>query len=155
MARQWLRRADGRRGGFTTIELLIVVVVLGILAGFAVPSILTTVANDRVRRAQYATASYIELAFQYAARTRKPLTITLNTTTQVLAITDRSSGTLYRQIDLSRGGDWSLTAVSMTPTAGITIFPTGLASSAMTITLTNNSFSKNITSTIAGQVSKP
>jgi type II secretory pathway pseudopilin PulG len=137
------------------VELLMVVVIIGLVAGFSMPRIGQVVARDRVRRAQFAVGSYVELAFQYAARVRKPMTITLNSGTKIFAITNRADGTLYRQYDLSQTGVWGLTNATISPSAGITIFPTGLSSAALTITLTNNSYSKTVTSTIAGQVTKP
>lgn len=148
-------RMSSRRSAFTAIEIIIVLVIVGLVAAMSMPSIATTVARDRVRRSQFIVGSYVELAFQYAARVRKPMTITLNSSTKVLAITNRSDGTIYRQSDLSRTGPWALTAATISPSGGITIFPTGLGSAALTITLSNNAFSKTVTATIAGQVSKP
>ena len=149
------RRNTQRRTGFTAIEIIIVLVIVGLVAGFATPRISNTIAQDRVRRAAGVVASNIELAFQYAARTRKPVSVTLNSSTRVLAITDRAAGTIYKQMDLSQAGTWALTGASISPTAGITIFPTGISSAAVTVTLTNNAFSKTVTGTIAGQVTKP
>ena len=144
-----------RQTGFTAIEIVIVLVIVGLVAGFATPRISNTIAQDRVRRATGVVAANLELAFQYAARTRKPVSVTLSSTTNVLAITDRASGTIYKQMDLSQSGTWALTSATISPTAGITIFPTGISSAAVTVTLTNNSFSKTVTGTIAGQVTKP
>lgn len=147
-------RSAGRQGGFTAIEIIIVLVILGLLAAVTLPGIGTTVARDRVRRAQYVVGSQMELAFQYAARVRKPVTVTLSTSTRVLRIADRATGTIYKQIDLSQTGPWALTGVSMTPSAGITIFPTGISTSAVSITLSNNAYSRTVAATIAGQVTK-
>lgn len=151
------RRGDiGRRGrrGFSAIELIITMVIIGLLSVIALPRISTTVARDRVRRAQFVVGSQVEFAFQIAARIRKPVTVTLNSSTGVLTIADRASGTPYKQMDLSQSGPYSLTAVSVSPSAGITIFPTGISSSALTITLTNNGYDRTVTATVAGQVTK-
>ena len=147
-------RSSVRTRGFTAIEILIVLVIIGLVSSFAMPRISVTVARDRVRRAQYIVAADVERAFQYAARTRKPITITLNSTTKVLTVADRSSGTAYYQRDLSQTGTWALTAATVSPTTGITIFPTGISSAALTITLSNNAYSRTVTATIAGQVIK-
>ncbi len=155
MARRSAERPwDGGRSGFSAIEIIIVLVIIGLVASFAMPRISTTVAADRVRRAQFVVGSQVELAFQYAARTRKPVTVTLNSSTKVLTIADRASGTAYKTMNLSQSGPWSLTAATMSPSGGITIFPTGISSSALTITLTNNAYSRTVSATIAGQVSK-
>lgn len=142
------------RPAFTMIEIIIVLVVIGLLAAVSVPRIGVTVARDRVRRAQLVVAADVERAFQYAARVRKPLVVALNSTTQVLSVTDRASGTPYFQRDLSRTGEWALTGAAIAPVGGVTIFPTGVSSAALTITLTNNGYTRTVTATIAGQVTK-
>lgn len=154
MTARTARRIGGRRSAFSAIEIIIVLVIIGLVASFAMPSIATTVARDRVRRAQYVVAAQVELAFQYAARTRKPVTITLNSSTGAFTIADRSTGTAYKSMNLSRTGEWALTDATISPSGGITIFPTGISSSAITITLSNNAYSRTITATIAGQVTK-
>lgn len=148
------RTSTAQRRAFTTVEILIVMVIIGIVAAISMPSIATNVARDRVRRAQFIVAADIERAFQYAARVRKPVTIVINSTTKVLTVADRSSGTAYYQRDLSQTGTWALTGVTITPAAGITIFPTGISSAALTIVLTNNAYFRTISATIAGQVTK-
>jgi prepilin-type N-terminal cleavage/methylation domain-containing protein len=147
-------RSTRRQGGFTAIEIIIVLVILGLLTAVTLPGIGTTVARDRVRRAQYVVGSQMELAFQYAARVRKPVTVTLNTSTRVLTIADRATGTAYKTLNLSQSGPWALTGATLSPSAGITIFPTGIASAAVTITLTHNAYSRTVSATIAGQVTK-
>jgi type II secretory pathway pseudopilin PulG len=157
MHRKWTHNERSAREaiGFTTIEILIALVIIGLIASFAMPAFARTVAADRVRRAQFVIAGDVERAFQFAARVRKPVTINLTSSTGAFSVADRASGTAYYQRDLSSSGAYALTSASITPSGGITIFPTGLASGALTITLTNNAFSKTVTATIAGQVNKP
>lgn len=143
-----------RRSGFSAIEIIIVLVIIGLIASFSMPRISTTVARDRVGRAQFVVGSQVELAFQYAARVRKPVTVTLNASTKVLTIADRASGTAYKTMDLSQSGPWALTNATFSPSGGITIFPTGISTGTLTITLTNNAYSRTVSATIAGQVIK-
>ncbi|MDA1080879.1 MAG: prepilin-type N-terminal cleavage/methylation domain-containing protein [Gemmatimonadetes bacterium] len=143
-----------RKRGFTAIEIVIVLVIVGLVASFAMPRISTTVARDRVGRAQFVVGSQIELAFQYAARTRKPVTVTLNSSTRVLTIADRASGTPFKTLNLSQSGPYALTGATISPSAGVTIFPTGISTGAVTITLSNNAYSRTVGATIAGQVTK-
>jgi hypothetical protein len=112
------------------------------------------VAEQRIRKLQDAVGTDIERGFALAMREHKPVTITYNTSTFVLAITDRASGTVLYQNYIGRFDDMSTTAVTFSPAAGITIFPPGLANSALTITLTNVSFTRTITATRAGLVTK-
>lgn len=154
MARQGKGMTGGRRAGFSAIEIIITLVLAGILATIALPSISRNVAQDRVRRAQFVVGSQVELAYQLAARVRKPVTVTLDASTKVLTIADRSTGTAYKTMDLARTGEWALTDASISPSGGVTIFPTGIASAALTITLTNNAYSRYVRATVAGQVTK-
>jgi len=142
------------RPGFTAIEMLIVVVVIGLMAAAVMPRISRVVAEQRIRSLQGAVASDLELAFALANREHKPVTVTYNTTTSVLAITDRISSAVLKTRYLGRNGSFSTTTVTFAPTAGITIFPAGLASGAITLTVSNGTFTRTVSATRAGQVTK-
>lgn len=143
-----------RRRGFSAIELMIVVTVIGLMAIVSMPRISRVVAEQRIRKLQEIVATDIERGFALANRTHKPVTITYNTGTFVLAITDRASGTVLFQDYIGRFDDLSTTAVSFSPSGGITIFPMGLATGALTVTLTNATYTRTITATRAGQVTR-
>jgi prepilin-type N-terminal cleavage/methylation domain-containing protein len=142
------------RRGFSAIELIIVVVIIGLMAAASMPRISRQVAETRIRKLQDAVATDIERGFALAMRQHKPVTITYNTSTFVLAITDRASGTVLYQNYIGRFDDMSTTAVTFSPSAGITIFPPGLSNAALTITLTNVSYTRTISATRAGLVTK-
>lgn len=143
-----------RRRGFSAIELMIVVTIIGLMAVAAMPRISRVVAEQRIRKLQEVVATDIERAFALANRQHKPVTVTYNTVTFVLAITDRASGTVLFTDYIGRFDDLSTTAVSFSPSGGITIFPMGLATGALTVTLTNATFTRTITATRAGQVTR-
>ncbi len=142
------------RDGFTAIELLIVVVIIGLMAAASMPRISRLVADERVRKLQQVVATDVELAFSLANRQHKPITITFNTTSRVLSITDRISGTVLKTRYLGQNTEMSATGVTFSPTAGITIFPMGLATAALTVTVTNGTYTRTVTATRAGQVTK-
>ena len=142
------------RRGFSAIELMIVVTIIGLMAVAAMPRISRVVAEQRIRKLQEVVATDIERAFALANREHKPVTVTYNTGTFVLAITDRASGTVLFTDYIGRFDDLSTTAVSFSPSGGITIFPMGLATGALTVTLTNATFTRTITATRAGQVTR-
>ena len=143
-----------RRGGFTAIEMILVMVIIGIMAAASMPRISRIVGEERIRKLQGAVASDLEVAFALAQREHKPITITYSTSTKVLAITDRISGTVLKTHYLGQNTTFSTTAVTFSPTGGITIFPMGLASGALTVTVTNGTFTRTVTATRAGQVTK-
>ena len=146
------RRA--RRDGFTAIEMIIVVVIIGLMATAAMPRISRLVAETRIRKLQEVVASDLELAFASAQREHKPVTVTFSTSTQVLSITDRVTGTVLKTRYLGQNTSMSTTAVTFSPSAGITIFPMDLATAALTVTVTNGAFTRTVTATRAGQVTK-
>lgn len=153
MSHTTLRRRIAR-GGFTAIEMLIVMAMIGIMAAAVMPRISRIVAEERIRKLQGAVAVDLELAFALANREHKPVTVTFNTSTKVLSITDRVSNTVLKTRYLGQNSDFSATGVTFSPTNGITIFPAGLASAALTVTVTNGTYTRTITTTRAGLVTK-
>ena len=149
-----LARKGFARRGFTAIEMILVVTIIGLMAAAVMPRISRVVAETRIRKLQAVVATDIERAFALANREHKPVTITYSTSTFVLAVTDRASGTVLFQDYIGRFDDMSTTAVTFTPSGGITIFPMGLASGSLTITLTNTTYTRTVTATRAGQVTK-
>lgn len=147
-------RRHERRAGFTAVELLIVVTIIGLMAVAAMPRISRVVAEQRIRKLQEVVATDIERAFALARRERKPITVTYNTSTFVLTVADRASGTALFTDYIGRFDDMSTTSVSFSPSAGITIFPMGLSTAAMTITLTNATYTRTVSVTRAGQVTR-
>ena len=98
--------------------------------------------------------SDVESAFALAARTRRPVTISYNSATRQLVTRDRALGTTLSARYLGQTADLSVTNVTLSPSDGITIFPTGIASSELQVTIANGGFSRRVTSTIGGQVSR-
>lgn len=136
------------------VELLIVVVIIGLMAAAAMPRISRVVADERIRKLQAAVATDIERGFALAMRQHKPVAITFNAATSVLSITDRGSNTVLYSNYIGRSGELSTTAVTFQPSGGITVFPMGLADSALTIRFTNATFTRTISATRAGLVTK-
>ncbi len=62
-------RSDQRAAGFTLIELMIVVIILGVFVGFAVPALLTNSSSSKLRGAAENLAAQIQLARQVAVST--------------------------------------------------------------------------------------
>lgn len=147
-------RMRGARGGFTAIELMIVVTIIGIMAVAIMPRISRVVAEQRIRKLQEVVATDLERAFALANREHKPITVTYSTTTFTITIADRASGTALFTDYIGRFDDMSTTSVTVTPSGGITIFPMGLASGSMTVSLVNATYTRTVTISRAGQVTK-
>jgi prepilin-type N-terminal cleavage/methylation domain-containing protein len=144
----------GSRDGFTAIEMIIVMVIIGLMAAAVMPRISRVVAESRIRTLQQGIASDLEQAFAVTMREHKPVTVTYNTTTKLLAVTDRASNTVLKQRYLGQNAAMSTTGVTFSPTGGITIFPPGLSTGTLTITVTNGTYTRTIAVTRAGMVTK-
>lgn len=141
-----------RQTGFTTIEMMIVIVIIGVGAAISMPRIGPVVSRERVRRGSTEIATFLEYAFAVAARTDKPVSLTYNTTTGVVKLADRASGDVIRQMALTAGSEYQFQSVTVSPSTAVILFPSGMSSSAITITAGTQGFTKTISASRAGQV---
>jgi len=139
------------RAGFTVIEMLIVVVILGIAATFATPAVSRFIRHDRVNRAATIVVADLQNVFAVAGRQRAPVRLTADNTNRTYTITDRKTGTVIRTRDFGSTSEYSLTALVLNPTT-IDVFPSGVSSAALTATITNGDYSRTVTASTAGFV---
>lgn len=142
-----LSTTRGRRTGFTLIEILIVVVLVGILLGVAIPRVGTSVRQDRVQRAAMVAQGMLDEASLFAARRRTPVNVAISGSW--LQVTDRASGTVLRQRSFGAGQELNAT-LAINPTGGVTIFPNGRASAALSLTLSGSGESVVVSRTTTG-----
>lgn len=135
-----------RRPGFTLIELMIVVVIVGLLLGIAVPNVGRQISTDRANRAAAVVLGMLDEAGQLAVRRNAPVTVTL--ASGVVFVRDRATNAVLRQRTF--GGNDMKANVSFAPNGGITIFPNGRANAALTVTLTGGNATATVTRTATG-----
>lgn len=135
------------RRGFTLIEVLIVVTIVGILLGTALPGLGRTVTQDRVRRAGSIVQGMVDEAGRLAQRRGRPVTITISGT--FLRVTDRNSAAVLKQRSFGAGQDINAT-LAINPVGGITVFPNGRGSAALTLTLTGGGETVTVSRTTTG-----
>lgn len=144
------------RGGFSLIELLITITLVGLIALFTIPRFNKIVGEQHVSRAAQALANDMQMAVAIAQRDRKPIRIRWSADSAKLAITNRAMTNTYRQLLLSGSNNYSIrgSQVTMYPDNGIVeVYPNGLASDSISMTLTaSTGYSKRVRMTRAGLV---
>jgi prepilin-type N-terminal cleavage/methylation domain-containing protein len=117
------------RPGFTLIEALIVVVIIGILATFALPNMTRSMKRYRSDRALMVIKGDMENAFSLANRQGRPVQIDFDTNVLGYTVKDRATNRVF--FARRFGGDSPYGARGMwVSNPSITVFPTGFASSA-------------------------
>jgi type II secretion system protein H len=140
-----------RRAGFSVLELVIVIVIMGLMAAAAVPAFSRSLKASRTARAAGVIQADIELAYSYAARQRKPVRLAYNSSTKTYTVIDRSSSTTLVTRELGATSEWTLDTVTWSATP-VDVFPGGFASGTLTITIGGGTASTTITMTRAGLV---
>jgi len=138
------------RRGFSIIELMAVVSIIGILAMMAGPAMSRIVRHQRTNRAATVIAADLQNAFAVAARQRQPVRIQADAATRSYQFIDRKTNAVLRiRTFYGDTSEYRLTKLVFTP-ATIDVFPSGISSSAITVDLANGDYSKKISASTAG-----
>jgi Tfp pilus assembly protein FimT len=135
------------------MEMLIAIVLIGILVAIAAPKFYSIAMRYRVDEALNTVAADLRQAVSLAAREQKPVTIALETTTRYV-VKDRATSpadTVRLRRDMQLGSDAGVRSISFSP-ATVTVYANGIISSALTVTLTSDSYARQVTLSVAGQV---
>lgn len=140
-----------RRSGFSMLEMLIVMIIISVLVGIAIPRMSQIIRHERVNRAAQVLVQDLQNGFAMAGRQRAPVRLTFTPSTQTYTFTDRASGTVLQTRVMSTGADYSLTSMSSTANQ-VDILPNGIGSTAFTVTLANGDYSRAVFASTAGFV---
>jgi prepilin-type N-terminal cleavage/methylation domain-containing protein len=154
MAETMRRRSEwlaGRRHGFTLIESLIVIIILGILGGMAFPIAERGVMRTKADRAAFTISQDLRNVFSLAARQRKPIRVTISELNRSITITDRATGNVVQTRNLSTNSPFGLTFLDANPTV-FDVFPNGVASTSVTVQLAVRDNPRQVTLSRVGQV---
>jgi Tfp pilus assembly protein FimT len=136
------------------VELAMVMTLGIVLLGIAVPKVSTAMSHTRVNKAAAVVAMDLKQATQLAIRTQKPIRLTYTASTQSYILSNRSTGASIRSRSLGSTTEYKLTTITFSQNP-VDFFPSGLVSSALTVTLGSNNYSRQVTATTAGLVRVP
>ena len=138
------------RVGFTLLELLVVVLIVGILASMTGPAMSRIVRHNRVNRSATIIAADLQNAFAVAARQREPVRIQANSATKSYQFVDRKTGAVLRiRTFYGDTSEYRLTSLVFTPST-IDVFPSGISSAALTVDLANGDYVRQVKASTAG-----
>jgi prepilin-type N-terminal cleavage/methylation domain-containing protein len=125
------RRA--RRGGFTLLEMIVVLTLIAIAAAMGLPKINTIVQRQHVDRAAMIVASDIRSAFTSAARGRVPVRVDIPANATKYVITNTVTGDTIVRRNFTTG-DLSVAGLAGS-SVSLVVFPNGVATAADTVTV--------------------
>jgi type II secretion system protein H len=137
------------RDGFTLIEVLIVLILMGIVIGMVAPRLTRGLEQTRAQRAASVVAADLQLAHSMAARQRRPVQVNVNAGQRRIRVQDYTGATVYNERLLT--SEFGISSMT-TSQAGIVVYPTGLASNGITIGVTAGRTTRSVAMTKAGQI---
>lgn len=129
----------------------IVIVVAGVLMTVALWKTGPALQNARARQAAATVAADLQYAQMLAARQREPVVVIVNPSLRLLLIQSRG-GTVFRRRFVGPGTEYGLSALSVTPTSTVEVFPNGVATQSITVTASTPSYTRRVRLSRAGQI---
>jgi len=140
--------------GYSLLELVIVLVMLGMATAMAFPTVSRITTHSRVNQAAMVVAQDLSLALSAAARGRKPIRVARGADAASITLSERASGKLLSTRWLGRGDAYGLDSIAFS-VSPVDLFPSGMVSSALTVTLWSGTYSRQVTMSRAGWVRVP
>ena len=138
------------RHGFSMMEMLVVIVILGVLSAMVGPAMSRVVRHNRVNRSATLIAADLQNAFAVAARQREPVRIQADANTRSYVFVDRKTGAILRiRTFYGDTSEYRLTRLTFTPST-IDVFPSGISSAALVVDLANGDYVRQVTASTAG-----
>jgi prepilin-type N-terminal cleavage/methylation domain-containing protein len=145
------RMARTLRDGFTMIELMVAMIIVGIIAGTVIPKVGQTMAKSKVQQAASIMAGDIQRAFSMASKRRSPVRISVDTANRTFYIRNRARDTTYLSRYYKSSNEMNLSRLQTSDTT-IIVYPNGLSSKAITINVYASTQRRQIAATRAGQI---
>jgi len=139
---------NGRRG-FTAVELVMTLVIIGVITAFGFPSVAGQLRRTRVNQAAQIVAADLEIATSLATRDQRAMVFEGHPGDYV--IRDRASGAVRFRRTLGATSDWRLEPIRYEPSV-VEFYPSGIASSPMRVYLGSQGYIRRVMMTRAGYV---
>jgi type II secretion system protein H len=145
--------SPARTRGFSLVEVLVVVTLIGIATALAVPRINKITNETKIQRAAQALQSEVQQAFAIAGRNRVPVKLAWSSAAMQLQVTNMAGTIVYRRAGLGAGAGYGLSSseVTVTPST-LVVFPSGLAQDTLVIALSRKGYSKTLRVSRSGMV---
>lgn len=137
-----------KRAGYTMVEILLVMLVMGIVAGIGYLRLGPAFERNKVRGAANVIATDIQLAQMLAVRQRQPMTFSVDGD-RTVRIKDRGDS-VYRERPMGDASDFGLEQLEAT--ADIEFFPSGIAGGNTVVTLRRGNTTRQVSVTRTGQI---
>ncbi len=137
------------------IEMLIVMMMVGILAAVAAPTLARSVSGQTVKGAASVMAADIETGFSLAARARRPMLFACDAVALRCRLTDQATGVVRFERIFNRNSGFEVGSMVWSPSNSslpVVIGPAGLATQGFSISLTQGSSVKRVVALRSGLV---
>jgi type IV fimbrial biogenesis protein FimT len=145
-----LRSTPSARAGFTMLEAMIALTLIGLMAAVGLPRIHSILARQQVDRTAQMTAADMRAAFTSAARGRIPVRITVPANGAGYLITNVATGDTIIRKDFS-SGDITVKGISGSLVT-VDVFPNGMAAAPDTVTVSTTGYSRKLSISRVGFV---
>lgn len=139
------------RAGFSLIEMMVTVTMLGIMVGMVAPNVSKDISHARVNSAARVVAGDLEQALSMAGRQRRPVRVVIDGSAKEVQLIDRVTGNLISRRALGDVSEYKLYSVAGAP-ATVDLLPHGVATASTIVTLSAGGYSRSVTMTRGGHV---
>lgn len=146
-----VRSRSGGRGGFTLVETLLVMALLGVLAATAAPAISAAISSNRIRQAANLVANDLGRAYTIAGRARQPVRIIFDDAALAYQVVNPATNTVIAARNFGADSEQPLTTLNSS-IAEVDVFPNGFASAELTVTITVPGYTREIKMTRTGKI---
>ena len=140
------------RAGFSMIELIVVLVIVGITIGISAGRIHAMIIHERLVRAATAVQNDLEAAFAIATRNRRPTRIVWNGDDMQLSVVEHDWSKTYRHTGLGRDPYGLKKSNVSTSYSFVDVFPNGMADHPLSIWFNINKTKRTVEMSRTGMV---